>query len=99
MRGDDTGPHTLENSMKKARTARAQRAPSVKFANAGKANPTAGAIHLTNMVPAQGGRPIMLPEDAIAAVAVSDAPGGDQHEACGKPRTGRSAGRQKRLCS
>ena len=34
MRGDDTGPHTLENSMKKAWTARAQRAPSVNFANA-----------------------------------------------------------------
>src|SRR5439155_25040496 len=47
MRGDDTGPHTLENSMKKAWTARAQRAPSVNFANAVKANPTVGAIHLT----------------------------------------------------
>src|SRR5579864_6502174 len=47
MRGDDTGPHTLENSMKKAWTARAQRAPSVNFANAVKMNPTVGAIHLT----------------------------------------------------
>ena len=28
MRGDNTGPHTLENSMKKAYTARATRAPS-----------------------------------------------------------------------
>src|SRR6185437_17073679 len=36
MRGDDTGPHTLENSMKKAWTARAQRDPSVNFANAVK---------------------------------------------------------------
>src|SRR5215471_3649974 len=53
MRGDDTGPHTLENSMKKAWTARAQRAPSVNFAKAVQQNPTAGAIHLTNMVPAQ----------------------------------------------
>jgi uncharacterized protein GlcG (DUF336 family) len=84
MRGDDTGPHTLENSMKKAWTARAQRAPSVNFANAVKANPTVGAIHLSNMVPAQGGLPIMVGEDAIGAVGVSGAPGGDKDEACAK---------------
>src|SRR6266404_3476471 len=84
MRGDDTGPHTLENSMKKAWTARAQRAPSVNFANAVKTNPTAGALHLTNMVPAQGGLPIMVGEDVIGAVGVSGAPGGDKVEACAK---------------
>ena len=84
MRGDDTGPHTLENSMKKAWTARAQRAPSLNFANAVKANPTAGAIHLSNMVPAQGGLPIMVGDDAIGAVGVSGAPGGDKDEACAK---------------
>ena len=84
MRGDDTGPHTLENSMKKAWTARAQRAPSVNFANAVKMNPTAGAIHLTNMVPAQGGLPIMVGDDVIGAVGVSGAPGGDKDEACAK---------------
>jgi uncharacterized protein GlcG (DUF336 family) len=84
MRGDDTGPHTLENSMKKAWTARAQRAPSVNFANAVKMNPTVGAIHLTNMVPAQGGLPIMVGTDVIGAVGVSGAPGGDKDEACAK---------------
>ncbi len=84
MRGDDTGPHTLENSFKKAWTARAQRAPSVNFANAVKMNPTAGAIHLSNMVPAQGGLPIMVGDDAIGAVGVSGAPGGDKDEACAK---------------
>jgi uncharacterized protein GlcG (DUF336 family) len=84
MRGDDTGPHTLENSMKKAWTARAMRAPSVDFANAVKTNPTAGALHLTNMVPSQGGLPIMVSEDVIGAVGVSGAPGGDKDEACAK---------------
>ena len=84
MRGDDTGPQTFENSMKKAWTARAQRAPSVNFANAVKMNPTAGAIHLSNMVPAQGGLPIMVGMDAIGAVGVSGAPGGDKDEACAK---------------
>ena len=84
MRGDDTGPHTMENSMKKAWTARAQRAPSVNFAKAVQQNPTAGAIHLTNMVPAQGGLPIMVGDDAIGAIGVSGAPGGDKDEACAK---------------
>src|SRR5258706_10844275 len=45
IRGDDTGPHTLENSIKNASTARPQHAPSRNFANAVKANPPAGAIH------------------------------------------------------
>jgi uncharacterized protein GlcG (DUF336 family) len=92
MRGDDTGPHTLENSMKKAWTARAQRAPSVNFANAVKMNPTVGAIHLTNMVPAQGGLPIMVGEDVIGAVGVSGAPGGDKDEACAKAGIEKIAG-------
>jgi uncharacterized protein GlcG (DUF336 family) len=92
MRGDDTGPHTLENSMKKAWTARAQRAPSVNFANAVKMNPTVGAIHLTNMVPAQGGLPIMVGEDVIGAVGVSGAPGGDKDEACAKSGIDKVAG-------
>ena len=84
MRGDDTGPHTLENSFKKAWTSRAQRAPSVNFANTVKMNPTVGAIHLSNMVPAQGGLPIMVGQDTIGAVGVSGAPGGDKDEACAK---------------
>ena len=92
MRGDDTGPHTFENSMKKAWTARAQRAPSLNFANAVKQNPTAGAIHLTNMVPAQGGLPIMVGMDAIGAVGVSGAPGGDKDEACAKAGIDKVAG-------
>jgi uncharacterized protein GlcG (DUF336 family) len=84
MRGDDTGPQTFENSFKKAWTSRAQRAPSLNFANAVKQNPTVGAIHLSNMVPAQGGLPIMVGMDAIGAVGVSGAPGGDKDEACAK---------------
>ena len=70
--------------MKKAWTSRAQRAPSVNFANAVKTNPTVGAIHLTNMVPAQGGLPIMVGDDVIGAIGVSGAPGGDKDEVCAK---------------
>jgi uncharacterized protein GlcG (DUF336 family) len=84
MRGDNTGPHTLENSFKKAWTARAQRAPSGRFAQTVKENPTAGARSLSNMVPAQGALPIMVGMDTIGAVGISGAPGGDKDEACAK---------------
>jgi len=84
MRGDNTGPHTLENSMKKAVTARAQRRPSGEFAEAVKGNPSAGALRLANMVPAQGALPIKVGEDTIGAIGVSGAPGGDKDEACAK---------------
>ena len=84
MRGDATGPHTLENSMKKAYTAKAQRRPSGEFAEAVKTNPTAGALRLTNIVPAQGALPIKVGEDTIGAIGVSGAPGGEKDEACAK---------------
>jgi uncharacterized protein GlcG (DUF336 family) len=84
MRGDNTGPHTLENSMKKAVTARATRNPSGNFANAVKNNPGAGALRLANMVPAQGALPINVGGDTIGAIGVSGAPGGDKDEACAK---------------
>jgi uncharacterized protein GlcG (DUF336 family) len=84
MRGDDTGPQTYENSFKKAWTSRAQRAPSLNFANAVKQNPTVGARSLSNMVPAQGALPINVGMDTIGAVGVSGAPGGDKDEACAK---------------
>ena len=84
MRGDETAPHTLENSFKKAYTSRAQRIPSGKFAENVKGNPNAGALHLSNMVPAQGALPIMVGEDVIGAIGISGAPGGDKDEACAK---------------
>ena len=84
MRGDNTGPHTLENSMKKAYTANAQRRPSGEYAKAFNANPPRGGALLTNLVPAQGALPIKVGEDTIGAIGVSGAPGGDKDEACAK---------------
>ena len=84
MRGDGTGPHTMENSMRKAYTSRFQRRPSGEFAKQAKDNPTVGALHLANMIPAQGALPILSGEDVIGAIGVSGAPGGDKDEACAK---------------
>lgn len=84
LRGDDTGPHTLENSMKKAYTARTFRIPSGEFVKRVKDNPTTGAVHLTNIVAAQGALPIKLGNEVIGAAGVSGAPGGEKDEACVK---------------
>jgi uncharacterized protein GlcG (DUF336 family) len=84
LRGDNTGPHTLENAMKKAYTAQALSRPSGEFAESIKTNLTAGALHLTNIVPAQGALPIKVGAEAIGAVGVSGAPGGEKDEACAR---------------
>jgi uncharacterized protein GlcG (DUF336 family) len=84
LRGDDTGPHTVENSMKKAYTARTFRIPSGEFVQRVKDNPTTGAVHLTNIVAAQGALPIKIGDEVIGAAGVSGAPGGEKDEACVK---------------
>jgi uncharacterized protein GlcG (DUF336 family) len=49
-RGDNTGPHTIENSFRKAYTARTFRSPSGALVDRLKADPTLGLIHLTNVI-------------------------------------------------
>ena len=84
MRGDGTGPHTLENSFKKAYTARAFRRSSGDFGDSLKDNYTAGALHLSNIVTARGALPITVGEEVIGAIGVSGAPGGEKDEVCAK---------------
>jgi len=84
LRNQLAGPATMENSMKKAYTARTFRRSSGEFANGVKGNPVAGALFLTNIVAAQGALPIKVGDDVIGAIGVSGAPGGDKDEACAK---------------
>lgn len=84
VRGDDAPPHTMENSQRKAYTARTFRIPSGEFARRVKDNPSLGAVHLTGIIAAQGALPIKAGEEIIGAVGVSGAPGGDKDEACAK---------------
>ena len=84
LRGDDTGPHTIENSQKKAYTARTFRIPSGEFVKRVKDNPTSGAVHLSGIVAAQGALPIKIGDEVIGAAGVSGAPGGEKDEACVK---------------
>jgi uncharacterized protein GlcG (DUF336 family) len=84
LRGDGAPPHTMENSQKKAYTARTFRIPSGEFAQRVKDNPTSGALHLTGIVAAQGALPIKVGDEVIGAVGVSGAPGGEKDDACSK---------------
>ena len=84
VRGDGAPPHTMENSQRKAYTARTFRIPSGEFAQRVKDNPTLGAVHLTGIIAAQGALPIKVGDDVIGAVGVSGAPGGEKDEACAK---------------
>jgi uncharacterized protein GlcG (DUF336 family) len=83
-RGDNTGPHTIENSFRKAYTARTLRSPSGALVERVKADPTLGLIHLTNVIANQGALPIKVGEEVIGAAGASGAPGGEKDEACVK---------------
>lgn len=84
IRGDNTGPHTIENSFRKAYTARTFRSPSGALVERLKGDPTLGLIHLTNVIANQGALPIKAGEETIGAAGASGAPGGEKDEACVK---------------
>ena len=84
IRGDGTGPHTMENSLKKAFTSRTFRIPSGEMEERLKQNPQMGAQYLTGFTTARGALPIKLGDDVIGAAGVSGAPGGEKDEACVK---------------
>ena len=82
IRGDGTGPHTMENSFKKAFTARTFRIPSGEMEERLKKNPQMGAQYLTGFTTARGALPIKIGDEVIGAVGISGAPGGEKDEAC-----------------
>ena len=92
IRNPAAGFATFENSMKKAYTARATRAPSGKFADQVKGNPNAAQFFLSNYVAAQGALPINVGNDTIGAIGISGAPGGDKDEVCAKAGIDKVAG-------
>ena len=82
VRGDGTGPHTMENSFKKAFTSRTFRIPSGEMEERLKKNPQMGAQYLTGFTTGRGALPIKIGEDTIGAAGASGAPGGEKDEAC-----------------
>jgi uncharacterized protein GlcG (DUF336 family) len=82
VRGDGTGPHTMENSFRKAYTSRTFRQPSGDFAKRYKDDPQLSLVWLTNVIAAQGALPVKAGDEVIGAVGVSGAPGGDKDQVC-----------------
>ena len=74
IRGDGTGPHTMENSFKKAFTARTFRIPSGEMEERLKKNPQMGAQYLTGFTTARGALPIKVGEETIGAAGVRARP-------------------------
>ena len=82
LRGDGTGPHTMENSFKKAYTSRTFRIPSGEMEERFKKNPQLGAVFLSNITTGRGALPIKIGDEVVGAVGASGAPGGEKDEAC-----------------
>ena len=82
LRGDGTGPHTMENSFKKAFTSRTFRIPSGAMEKRLKDNPALSLQYLSGFTTGQGALPIKIGEDTVGAAGASGAPGGEKDEAC-----------------
>ena len=82
VRGDNTGPHTMENSFRKAYTSRTFRIPSGAMDERIKKEPTLSLQYLAGFTSGRGALPIKVGDDVVGAVGASGAPGGEKDEAC-----------------
>ena len=79
LRGDDAGPHTMENARRKAYTARTFRMTTEEFIKALETNPARRAqTTLPNVIAIPGGVPIKVGNDVIGGVGLSGSPGLDE---------------------
>ncbi len=81
-RGDNTGPHTMDNSFRKAYTSRTFRIPSGEMVKRLKDNPQLSLVTLPNVVAGEGAIPIRIGNDVVGAAGASGAPGGEKDAAC-----------------
>jgi uncharacterized protein GlcG (DUF336 family) len=80
VRGDGTGPHTMEFSRLKAYTARTRNQTSLETM---KQMETMGFLRqIPGVVGVGGGVPIKAGNETIGGVGVSGAPGGEKDEVC-----------------
>jgi uncharacterized protein GlcG (DUF336 family) len=85
LQGDNASPHNLELARRKAYTALTFRRPSAEWAKRTAEGDVTGQRSLQDVIPLGGGVPIMIGEDAVGAVGLSGAPGGQpKEEACAK---------------
>ena len=80
---DNAGPHTIENSFRKAYTSITFKADSGAFGKRiGALPPPHAALVLANVTTAEGALLVKSGNDIVGAIGVSGAPGGDKDAAC-----------------
>ena len=78
VRGDGAPPHTMENSQRKAYTARTFSQPSADFVKRMTERPeSVGSRQYTRVLALSGGLPIKAGNEIVGAVGVSGSPGKD----------------------
>ena len=84
VRGDGSGPHTLESARKKAYTSASLGRPTSALVDVVVNNPAAEGLRdmNDNILILGGGLPIVVDEEIVGGIGVGGAPGGDLDEAC-----------------
>jgi uncharacterized protein GlcG (DUF336 family) len=82
LRGDGTGPHTMEFSRLKAYTARTRNQTSLQTMKELEDPARAFLRQIPGVVGVGGGVPIRAGNEVIGGVGVSGAPGGEKDEVC-----------------
>ena len=80
LRGDNAGPHTMENARRKAYTARTFKMPTSDYAKRyADNNPVVHQqVTLPNVIAIPGGLPIKVGDDVIGGAGLSGTPGVDE---------------------
>jgi uncharacterized protein GlcG (DUF336 family) len=82
VRGDGTGPHTMEFARMKAYTARTRNQTSLQTMKLMEDPANSFIRQIPNVVGVGGGVPIKAGSETIGGVGVSGAPGGEKDEVC-----------------
>ena len=82
LRGDGTGPHTMEFSRLKAYTARTRNQTSLQTMKELEDPARSFLRQIPGVVGVGGGVPIRAGDEVIGGVGVSGAPGGEKDEVC-----------------
>jgi uncharacterized protein GlcG (DUF336 family) len=79
LRGDGSGPHTVENARRKAYTANTFRMSTEEFVQAMKTQPVRREqTTLPNVIAINGGVPIRVGKEVIGGIGLSGSPGKDE---------------------
>ena len=79
LKGDEAGPHTMENARRKAYTARTFRMTTEAFLQEMKTRPVRREqTTLPNVIAINGGVPIKAGSDTIGGIGLSGSPGVDE---------------------